>query len=178
MYCLYHKIYMQFCCVFILVWLYYHSRFIPVRNLPVFFKVASLAAAGQSSDCPTASEATLKDMGKIHWYQTMTKPNKAETMFKKFGLYFWFIVQCHLCGIISLRFLLPNLCHFTWWQGFTKISYILWIIDWHRNVLLVRHERVKPDTRHLTSWSIPVFKAHSPPKALPPWLKTFIICTS
>ena len=41
-------------------------------HVPIFFKVASLAL-GQSYDCPSASEATLKDMGKINWYQTHNK---------------------------------------------------------------------------------------------------------
>ena len=40
--------------------------------LPRFFMVASLAL-GQSYDCPSASEATLKDMGKIDSSQTTTK---------------------------------------------------------------------------------------------------------
>ena len=38
-------------------------------NLPIFFKVASLAL-GQSCDCPSAREATLKNMGKINYYHT------------------------------------------------------------------------------------------------------------
>ena len=32
--------------------------------LPIFFRAVSLAL-GQSCDCPSASEATLKDMGKL-----------------------------------------------------------------------------------------------------------------
>ena len=35
--------------------------------LPIFFSVTSLAL-GQSYDCPSASEVTLKDMGKINLY--------------------------------------------------------------------------------------------------------------
>ena len=45
---------------------------IHVHDLPIFSRGASLAL-GQSYDCPSASEATLKDMGKIDQYQTMTK---------------------------------------------------------------------------------------------------------
>ena len=40
--------------------------------LPLSFRVASLAL-GQSLDCPSASEVTLKNMGTINWYQTTTK---------------------------------------------------------------------------------------------------------
>ena len=38
-------------------------------SLPIFFSVASLAL-GQWYDCPSASEVTLKGMGKITWYLT------------------------------------------------------------------------------------------------------------
>ena len=57
--------------IFFFVWLY-------GLILPIFFRVASLAL-GQSYDCPSASEATLKDMGKyvtwIHhnWWYTHNK---------------------------------------------------------------------------------------------------------
>ena len=44
-------------------------------SLPISFRVASLAL-GQSYDCPSASEVTLKDM-KIDWQQTTPKHNKA-----------------------------------------------------------------------------------------------------
>ena len=50
---------------------------VDVICLPIFLRVASLAL-GQSCDCPSASEATLKDMGKIHRYQTTTKDNEAQ----------------------------------------------------------------------------------------------------
>ena len=40
--------------------------------LPISFRVASLAL-GQSYDCPSASEATLKDMGTIDHYLSATK---------------------------------------------------------------------------------------------------------
>ena len=51
--------------------MYVHSfafcRYVGVY-IPIYFRVASLAL-GQSYDCPSASEATLKDMGyKIRWY--------------------------------------------------------------------------------------------------------------
>ena len=71
---------------FILVWWCYHFKFIHVTNLPIFFKVASWAL-GHWLYCPTTREVTLKDIGKIHWYQTMTKPNKAQTIFITFGIY-------------------------------------------------------------------------------------------
>ena len=45
--------------------------------LPISFRVTSLAL-GQSYDCPSASEVTLKDMGKINKYQTTTKHKKTE----------------------------------------------------------------------------------------------------
>ena len=35
--------------------------------LPIFVKVSSLAL-GHSYDCPSAKEATLKDMGTIEWH--------------------------------------------------------------------------------------------------------------
>ena len=54
--------------------------FVVVYNpsiLPIFFKVTSLAL-GQSWDCPSASETTLKDMGKIMWipYEIMILPQQ------------------------------------------------------------------------------------------------------
>ena len=49
----------------------YFLQFVVVEyGQPV--RVAS-QALGQSYNCPRASEATLKDMGKINWYQTLAK---------------------------------------------------------------------------------------------------------
>ena len=39
---------------------------------PILFRVATLAL-GQSQDCPNASDETLKDTGKINWYQKHNK---------------------------------------------------------------------------------------------------------
>ena len=44
-------------------------------TLHISFRVASLAL-GQSYDCPSASEGTLKDMDKSHQNFNTTKPNK------------------------------------------------------------------------------------------------------
>ena len=50
-----------------------------VMHLPISFRVASLAL-GQSCDCPSANEATLKHMGKADWHQTTTENNKTGIM--------------------------------------------------------------------------------------------------
>ena len=50
------------------------SWWIHVDYLPTSFRVGSLAL-GQSYDCPSASEATLKDMGIIGMYETTAKQN-------------------------------------------------------------------------------------------------------
>ena len=47
---------------------YVSSKWICVIYLPILFRVTSLAL-GQSYDCPSASEVTLKDMGEIKDYQ-------------------------------------------------------------------------------------------------------------
>ena len=46
-----------------------HSRFYQIHliHLPIFFRVTSLAL-GQSYDFPSASDVTLKDMGKTNLY--------------------------------------------------------------------------------------------------------------
>ena len=41
-------------------------------NLPISFRFTSLAL-GQSYDCPSAHEVTLKDMGKTKWYITSSQ---------------------------------------------------------------------------------------------------------
>ena len=48
---------------FVLFWFYY-QLLIHMSNSPIFSRVTSLAL-GQSYDCPSASEAILKDMGKV-----------------------------------------------------------------------------------------------------------------
>ena len=50
---------------FVLLWLSYLLLEIHVIDLPISSWVASLAL-GQSHDCPSASEVTLKDMGYIN----------------------------------------------------------------------------------------------------------------
>ena len=40
------------------------------NDLPIFFRVASLAL-GQSQDCPSASEVTLNNFGKINQTQAL-----------------------------------------------------------------------------------------------------------
>ena len=64
---------------FSLFWLYYISLGSHVICLPISFMVASLAL-GQSYDCPSASEETMKDMGKIDQNQATTKHNRAQIM--------------------------------------------------------------------------------------------------
>ena len=63
-----------FCFVF---YGYYLISVIHMINLPISFRVASLAL-GQSYDCPGASEATLEDMGK----STGTWPQHNTTKYK------------------------------------------------------------------------------------------------
>ena len=60
----------------VLVMLCYSASLIFVMYFPISFRIASLAL-GQSYDCPSAREVTLKDMGKIGWYITTTKCNWA-----------------------------------------------------------------------------------------------------
>ena len=57
---------------FFFLQLYHQISLIYVIYSTIFFRVASLAL-GQSYDCPRASEATLKNMGKIDWYQVTTR---------------------------------------------------------------------------------------------------------
>ena len=49
------------------------------ESLPISFSVALLALV-QSYVCPSTSEVTLIDMGKIEWYKTTMKPNTAWIM--------------------------------------------------------------------------------------------------
>ena len=52
----------------------------------ISFRVAS-QALGQSYDCPSASEVTMKDMGKINQYLSPTKHNKTWTVLIIIGIY-------------------------------------------------------------------------------------------
>ena len=54
----------RFCCALSCCGCIASSSWIHVISLPIFFRVASLAL-GQSCDCPSGSEATLKDMARL-----------------------------------------------------------------------------------------------------------------
>ena len=54
--------------------------------LPIPFRVVPLAL-GQSYDCPSAGEVTLKDMGKAEPITNITKSNKAWIMCLNIGVY-------------------------------------------------------------------------------------------
>ena len=60
---------LMFNSIFDKTWLVVLFLVIHVIYLHLFFRVVSLAL-GQSYDCPSASEATLKDMGKHNLYQS------------------------------------------------------------------------------------------------------------
>ena len=49
-----------------------------VVYLPISFRVTPLAL-GQSHDCPSANESTLKDIGENHYYQTTMKCMKSQS---------------------------------------------------------------------------------------------------
>ena len=53
------------------VLLFLMRSWIPVIHLPIFIRIISLAL-GQPYDCPRASEATLKDVSKIHFDKQKT----------------------------------------------------------------------------------------------------------
>ena len=55
-----------------------------MSNIPISFRIASLAL-GKSYNCPSASEAILKDMGNIDKYQAKQAHNKVRTISIKFG---------------------------------------------------------------------------------------------
>ena len=57
---------------FVWLWLSLQFMVVHVINLLIFFRVTSLAL-GQSYDCPSAREATLKDIGQINKHQITTK---------------------------------------------------------------------------------------------------------
>ena len=65
--------------------LYYQLFWTYMADLPIFFRLTSLAL-GQSFDCPSASEVSLKDMGKIAVCLTRRKHNLINSL--KFYTYF------------------------------------------------------------------------------------------
>ena len=64
-------------------------------SLLISFRVTSLAL-GQSHDCPSASEVTLKDRRNVEQNQTTTKHNKVLTERIIFGLYVIIVIQCRI----------------------------------------------------------------------------------
>ena len=83
---------------FVVLWLYSSSRWIHVIHLPIFFRVGSLAL-GQSYDCPSACEPTLKDMGKTDQCLTTTKPNKEGTICIILAMYCIYVFYKYLCHV-------------------------------------------------------------------------------
>ena len=81
-----HKIYTQFCCAILCCGFIISSLWCHMIYLPIFFRVTSLAL-GQSWDCPSASEVTLKDMGKINLYLTTREHKKLQTLYIIPGIY-------------------------------------------------------------------------------------------
>ena len=81
-----HKIWTGFCFVLLCISMYYYVvvdlQFLGIHmiHLPISFRVTSLPL-GQSYDCPSASEVTLKDLSKIDRYQTPAKRKKAWNMY-------------------------------------------------------------------------------------------------
>ena len=71
-------------CYFVML-LYYQLFWTYMADLPIFFRLTSLAL-GQSFDCPSASEVSLKDMGKIAVCLTRRKHNLINSL--KFYTYF------------------------------------------------------------------------------------------
>ena len=71
---------------FVLLCFYYHSLEINVIHISKFFRVASLAL-GQSYDCPSASEAIPKNLGRNNWCRTTRKHNELQTLCKILGMY-------------------------------------------------------------------------------------------
>ena len=91
---------------------------IPVAFLPIVFRVPSLAL-GQSYDCPTASEVTLKDISKINQCQFMTKHNKAQTECLFLGVYLKLILHIN-CGFRSSKL-------FCWLTHWGQVMHIICI---------------------------------------------------
>ena len=80
----------------------YGSLKIHMMYLPIFFRVASLAL-GQSYDCPSASEATLQDMGLLSSTKPQHEHNSREThysayhdLFCKCIIVIWFVILFQL----------------------------------------------------------------------------------
>ena len=71
MYIISYKICTQFCYVSLNCGWILSSWWILMRYLPILFRVTSLAL-GQSLDCPSANEVTLRNMGKMDLYQMST----------------------------------------------------------------------------------------------------------
>ena len=74
-----HKICTQFWCAYFYLWFVIRSHWTCVINLPIFLRIAS-QVLGQSYDCPSASEGTLKKMGNTELCLTKTKQNAAWTV--------------------------------------------------------------------------------------------------
>ena len=73
------------------LWSFCYQFFVDSCDQFISFRVTSLAL-GQSYDCPSASEVTLKDMGK-NLYQTKTKHSKARTICIFLGVYCISIIE-------------------------------------------------------------------------------------
>ena len=78
--------------------LYYQFLWIHVTHLPISFRIASLAL-GQSCDCPSACEVTLKDIGKqvsdVHngpTQQSMNHVRNSSDVPLKFQ---WYLMRSH-----------------------------------------------------------------------------------
>ena len=76
--------------------------------------MASLAL-GQSGDCPSASEATLKDMGKINPYQITTKHNGVPTMPVFLGIYSKLHPIEYKHDLVLLCIVLFGYINIAWW---------------------------------------------------------------
>ena len=123
----------MFSCVYIIIckWFY-------VIILPIYFRVASLAL-GQSYDCPSASEVTLKYMGKVKLNQTTTKQSRASAIrweprvsfdIKLSGLQYrnfhwegnmllnWLILRMGI--LIPIKKQGPGYYKVTWWSWYLK----------------------------------------------------------
>ena len=83
----YHELCSRFLVLFVvLLWLYYQFLVIQVIDIPMLFRVNSLAL-GQSYDCPSASETTLNNVGKIEHHQITTKHSRLQIVCIILGLY-------------------------------------------------------------------------------------------
>ena len=64
-------------------------------SLPISFRITSLAL-GQSYDCPSANEVTLKDMGKINQLSATTQHDQASTMCICHEMFCRIFIQCSI----------------------------------------------------------------------------------